>query len=102
MSFDPDPRQRQAIEHLHGPMLVLAGAGTGKTTVLVRRIARLIETGAARPDEILAVTYTDNAAAELRQRIAKLVSPAAAAAIHAGTFHAFCYRILQQAGRAFG
>ena len=102
MSFDPDPRQRQAIEHLHGPMLVLAGAGTGKTTVLVRRIARLIETGAARPDEILAVTYTDNAAAELRQRIAKLVSPSAAAAIHAGTFHAFCYRILQQAGRAFG
>ena len=102
MSFDPDPRQQEAIEHVHGPMLVLAGAGTGKTTVLVRRIARLIETGAARPNEILAVTYTDNAAAELRERIAGLVSPEAASAIHAGTFHASCFRVLEQAGRAFG
>jgi len=58
----PDERQREAIEHVRGPMLVLAGAGTGKTTVLTQRIAHLIREDHARPDEILALTYTDNAA----------------------------------------
>ncbi|MGA3195292.1 MAG: UvrD-helicase domain-containing protein, partial [Terriglobales bacterium] len=52
----PDERQRQAIEHVHGPMVVLAGAGTGKTTVLIQRIANLVRQGHARPDEILALT----------------------------------------------
>src|SRR5271157_4555502 len=63
--FTPTEQQRLAIEHVHGPMLVVAGAGTGKTTVLSRRIAHLINTGEAKPDEILAVTYTRNGAAEL-------------------------------------
>ena len=63
--FEPTDEQRRAIEHVHGPMLVVAGAGTGKTTVLARRIAHLIESEAARPKEILAVTYTRNAAAQL-------------------------------------
>ncbi len=65
--FVPTDEQRQAIEHVHGPMLVVAGAGTGKTTVLARRIAHLIQSEAAKPDEILAVTYTRNSAAELIQ-----------------------------------
>jgi len=63
--FEPDDRQREAIDHLLGPLLVIAGAGTGKTTVLTRRIAQLVREGRARPDEILALTYTDNAAADM-------------------------------------
>ncbi len=70
-SFTPNPKQKQAIEHVPGPMLVLAGAGTGKTTVLVERIAWLIEQGHAKPEEILAITFTDNAAAELKERVEK-------------------------------
>jgi len=54
----PDERQRQAIEHVNGPLLVIAGAGTGKTTVLTQRIAHLVREGHARPDEILALTYS--------------------------------------------
>jgi superfamily I DNA/RNA helicase len=65
----PDERQQQAIEHVHGPMLVIAGAGTGKTTVLTQRVANLIREGHARPDEIVALTYTDNSAAEMMARV---------------------------------
>ncbi len=72
-TFVPTDEQRQAIEHVHGPMLVVAGAGTGKTTVLARRIAHLIRSEAARPDEILAVTYTRNSAAELMNRVAAIL-----------------------------
>ena len=61
-TITPDERQLEAIEHVNGPMLVVAGAGTGKTTVLTRRIAGLIREGHAWPREILALTYTDNAA----------------------------------------
>src|SRR5260370_15021870 len=64
--FIPNPRQQAAIEHVSGPMLVLAGAGTGKTTVLVERIAWLIEREHAKPEEILANTFPENAAAELK------------------------------------
>jgi len=89
---------------VHGPMLVLAGAGTGKTTVLVERIAWLIEQGHARPEEILAITFTDNAAEELEQRVAKRLrrqSSAVKTKIWAGTFHACCLGILKRAGRDF-
>ena len=68
-AFEPDERQRKSIEHVQGPMLVVAGAGTGKTTVLTQRIARLIREEGVRPDEILAGTYTDNAAREMRERV---------------------------------
>src|SRR5947209_9747100 len=96
----PDDRQRQAIEHVHGPMLVVAGAGTGKTTVLTRRIAHLIREGHACPDEILALTYTDNAAQEMRERVQKELG--AACAVQASTFHAFSNNLLHARGKNFG
>jgi DNA helicase II / ATP-dependent DNA helicase PcrA len=98
-TFSPNPKQQEAIEHISGPMLVLAGAGTGKTTVLVERIARLIEQGHAQPEEILAITFTDNAAAELKERVEKRLKRKAQ--IFAGTFNAYCYSILQRNGRGF-
>src|SRR6478752_1270988 len=98
-TFTPNSRQKQAIEHAAGPMLVLAGAGTGKTTVLVERIAWLIEQGHAKPDEILAITFTDNAAAELKARVEKRLRRKTA--IFAGTFHAYCLGVLKRAGQDF-
>jgi DNA helicase-2/ATP-dependent DNA helicase PcrA len=95
----PNPKQRQAIEHAHGPMLVLAGAGTGKTTVLVERIAWLIEQGHARSDEILAITFTENAAAELKARVERRLGRRAA--MWAGTFHAYCFAILKRNKKDF-
>ena len=98
--FTPNPRQKQAIEHALGPMLVLAGAGTGKTTVLVERIAWLIEQGHAKPEEILAITFTDNAADELKARVEKRLRRKDPQ-IFAGTFHAYCFGILKRAGQDF-
>ncbi len=94
MSIELNERQRQAVEHVHGPMLVIAGAGTGKTTVLVSRIARLIADGHARADEILAITYTENAATEMQQRVGH-------GDLRACTFHAYCFGIMQRCGKAF-
>ena len=119
--FLPTDDQRRAIEHVHGPVLVVAGAGTGKTTVLARRIAHLIQTEAARPDEILAVTYTRNSAAELIRRVAAILYPnldqqpslypelnrskAAKKLLSDGlqthTFHGYCYKLLHDAGATF-
>jgi len=98
--FEPDERQREAIEHVHGPMLVVAGAGTGKTTVLTRRIARLIREGHARPDEILAVTYTDNAAKEMRERVQAEVG-GNITGLQVETFHAYCNNLLIRCGKKF-
>jgi superfamily I DNA/RNA helicase len=93
-------------------MLVVAGAGTGKTTVLSRRIAQLIDSGAAEPDEILAVTYTRNAAAELIARVGGILHPQLdrqraarklmASGLQANTFHAYCYGLLRDSGISFG
>src|SRR5271165_6694892 len=109
--FTPTDQQRQAIEHVHGPMLVVAGAGTGKTAVLSQRIAHLINTGAAKPDEILAVTYTRNGAAELLRRAGGILysdlAPERAATtllssgLQADTFHAYCFSLLHEAGIKF-
>lgn len=98
--FTPDPKQKEAIEHVHGPMLVLAGAGTGKTTVLTHRIKHLIEGGHARPSEILAVTYTNNAAAELVARLRTRLA-VRCEGLNASTFHAYCFGILQRNGLKF-
>jgi DNA helicase-2/ATP-dependent DNA helicase PcrA len=97
--FTPNSRQLAAIEHVSGPLLVLAGAGTGKTTVLVERIACLIERGNAKPDEILAITFTENAAAELKLRVERRLKRRAG--IWAGTFHAYCYGILKRKKKDF-
>ncbi len=98
----PDERQRQAIEHVHGPMLVLAGAGTGKTTVLTHRIANLIREGHARPDEILALTYTDNAAEEMKRRVQAELEGHDGTGLQVQTFHAWCNNLLIRRGANFG
>ena len=100
--LDPDPRQQEAIEHVHGPLLVLAGAGTGKTTVLVRRIAALINSGHARPEEILALTYTDNAASEMRERVERELQGRDISGLQALTFHAYCNNLLIRTRKNFG
>jgi len=97
--FIADERQRQAIEHVHGPMLVVAGAGTGKTSVLTHRIEQLVREGHAQPNEILALTYTRNAAAEMRDRVRSLL---AGKTVHATTFHDYCLDLLKRCGKDFG
>ncbi len=99
--FEPDDRQREAIEHVHGPMLVVAGAGTGKTTVLTRRIAGLVAGNLANPDEILALTYTDNAAREMRERVQSEVG-GNTSGLQVTTFHAYCNNLLIRSGNGFG
>jgi DNA helicase II / ATP-dependent DNA helicase PcrA len=97
-----NPQQRHAVEHIRGPMLILAGAGTGKTRVITHRIAHMVELGIA-PHQILAVTFTNKAAREMRERVRKLIPRrrAAAGATQSanptiGTFHSFCVKILRQ------
>jgi ATP-dependent DNA helicase UvrD/PcrA len=97
--FIPDERQRQAIEHVDGPMLVVAGAGTGKTSVLTHRIEYLVREGHAQPDEILALTYTRNAAGEMRDRVRSLLG---GKTVHATTFHDYCLDLLKRCGKDFG
>jgi len=98
----PDPRQRDAIEHVHGPMLVIAGAGTGKTTVLIQRIAHLIRAGHARPGEVLALTYTDNAADEMKSRVRAELKGTNIDGLQVSTFHAWCNSLLYRYGANFG
>ncbi len=83
-------------------MLVIAGAGTGKTTVLTQRVANLIREGHARPDEILALTYTDNSAAEMMARVRGELRGTAIDGLQTCTFHAWCYGLLQRRGADFG
>jgi DNA helicase II / ATP-dependent DNA helicase PcrA len=98
-SFVPDDRQREAIEHIHGPMLVVAGAGTGKTSVLTHRIERLVYDRHAQPDEILALTYTVNAAREMRERVSNLLG---GKTVNAATFHDYCLDMLKRVHQDFG
>jgi DNA helicase-2/ATP-dependent DNA helicase PcrA len=97
--FLPDDRQREAIDHVDGPMLVVAGAGTGKTSVLTHRIERLVKEGHAQPQEILALTYTKNAANEMRDRVGQLLG---GKEVNAATFHDYCLDMLKRVGKDFG
>jgi len=90
-----NPAQREAVTHGEGPLLIVAGVGTGKTTAITRRIAWLISEKRALPSEILALTFTDKAAAEMEERVDLLV-PYGYIEAQIGTFHAFCDRILRE------
>jgi DNA helicase-2/ATP-dependent DNA helicase PcrA len=97
-----NPEQREAVEALDGPVLVLAGAGTGKTRVLTSRIAHILDLGRARPWEILAVTFTNKAAREMKERIAMLIGPGAEGMGWLGTFHAIATKILRRHAELVG
>jgi len=96
------PEQSQAVRHGPGPLLLIAGPGAGKTKTLIHRIARLLHTGAARPWEILAVTFSVRAAGELRLRLADLLGEHIARGVTAATFHSICARMLREHASVFG
>ena len=97
-----NPAQREAVEALDGPVLMLAGAGTGKTKALTTRIAHLLHTGTARPNEILAVTFTNKAAREMKTRVAGLLGQAIEGMPWLGTFHAICVKLLRRHAELVG
>jgi len=94
--------QREAVEALDGPVLMLAGAGTGKTKALTTRIAHLLLTGRARPNEILAVTFTNKAAREMKNRVGALLGETVEGMPWLGTFHALCVKILRRHAEMVG
>src|SRR5471032_2272670 len=93
---DLNPEQREAVETLDGPVLVLAGAGTGKTRVLTTRIAHILNLGRARPAEILAVTFTNKAAREMKLRVGQMVGQIVEGMPWLGTFHSIGVKILRR------
>ncbi|MCA9097290.1 MAG: UvrD-helicase domain-containing protein, partial [Planctomycetaceae bacterium] len=95
---DLTPPQWEAVDHADGALLVLAGPGSGKTRVITRRIARLIERGIS-PRDILAITFTNKAANEMAERVARLIP---GTQVWVSTFHRFCARLLRHHGQAVG
>ncbi|MEV0678437.1 DNA helicase PcrA [Actinosynnema sp. NPDC050436] len=98
---DLNPAQRRAVEHSGSPLLVVAGAGSGKTRVLTRRIAYLLAERGVHPGEVMAITFTNKAAAEMKERVADLVG-ARARSMWVSTFHSMCVRVMRRDGKALG
>jgi len=96
------PEQAAAVRHGRGPLLVLAGPGTGKTRTLIHRVAYLLASGHALPRQILAVTFSVRAAGELRLRLAELLGERSACGVTAATFHSVCARLLREHAAVFG
>ena len=94
-------RQQQAVKHEQGPLLIIAGAGTGKTTVITERIKWLVAEGRAEPSEILALTFTDKAAREMEERV-DMAMPYGYTDMWIATFHSFCDRVLRQEALQIG
>ena len=99
---DLNPAQREAVEALDGPVLMLAGAGTGKTKALTTRIVHLLATGKARPNEILSVTFTNKAAREMKERVGRLLGEAVEGMPWMGTFHSVCVKLLRRHAELIG
>src|ERR1700704_1780874 len=96
-----NPEQREAVLHTTGPLLILAGAGSGKTRVITSRVAHLVGDGHARPHEVLAVTFTNKAAEEMRTRVEALLG-SDVTGMWVSTFHALCARLLRREAPAIG
>jgi DNA helicase-2/ATP-dependent DNA helicase PcrA len=96
-----NPPQREAVEHVHGPLLVVAGAGSGKTRVLTMRIARLIDQAGVPPSRIFAVTFTNKAAGEMKERVGRLLGQDPSG-LWIGTFHSLSARLLRREAEALG
>ena len=94
--------QRQAVMHGAGPLLVIAAAGSGKTRVITRRIAHLVQRHNVAPWQVLAITFTNKAAGEMRERVAQLLSPRQARAVTLATFHGLCARLLREYAETLG
>src|SRR5215469_10918288 len=98
-----NPQQREAVSHMEGPLLILAGAGCGKTRVITHRIAHIIATRRVPPSAIVAVTFTNKAAAEMRERVRVLLEETDVTESPViSTFHSFCVRLLRKDGDALG
>src|SRR5690625_1838903 len=90
-----NPQQAKGVKHTEGPLLILAGAGSGKTRVLTYRIAYIIEQGLAYPSQILGITFTNKAAKEMKERVGNLIGPESNT-MWVSTFHSMCLRILRR------
>jgi DNA helicase-2/ATP-dependent DNA helicase PcrA len=102
LTRDLTPEQREAVHHGHGPLLLVAGPGAGKTRTLTHRVAHLLATGRASPWEILAVTFSVRAAGELCLRLTELLGDRQARGVTAATFHSVCARVLREHAGVFG